>query len=105
MGKVTDLGSVPPDDPMFLGGPQVFSNQQFKRFATTSASDTAGATPARPSTSVLPPPPKREAFKSQEEFEEARGYWQSHVGRIKAMADRARRSPDSPPASSSTDEK
>jgi hypothetical protein len=44
----------------------------------------------------LPDAPTRDQFQSQEEFEEARGYWQSHVGRIKAMVDLARRSKDSP---------
>jgi hypothetical protein len=44
----------------------------------------------------LPDAPTRDQFRSQEEFEEARGYWQSHVGRIKAMVDLARRSKDSP---------
>lgn len=43
----------------------------------------------------LPDPPTRDQFPSQEEFEEAMGYWQSHVGRIKGMVDRARRSKDS----------
>ena len=36
----------------------------------------------------LPPAPLRENFPNQEQFEEALGYWQSHVGRIKAMADK-----------------
>ena len=40
----------------------------------------------------LPDPPTRDRFPSQEAFEEAMGYWQSHVGRIKGMVDRARRS-------------
>ena len=42
----------------------------------------------------LPDPPKRENFHNQEEFEEALGYWQEHVGRIRGMADRARTSKD-----------
>lgn len=29
--------------------------------------------------------PSRQAFKTDEEFEEAMGYWQSHQGRILAM--------------------
>ena len=32
--------------------------------------------------------PKREAFKTQEEFEEAQGYWRGHQGRILAAHDR-----------------
>jgi hypothetical protein len=38
----------------------------------------------------LPDAPVRESFQTTEEFEEAMGYWQSHVGRIKAMAERAK---------------
>lgn len=45
----------------------------------------------------LPDSPKREAFENQQEFEEALGYWQSHVGRIKAIADLQRRSKGSRP--------
>ena len=52
---------------------------------------------APPPTSKLPPAPTRENFHSQEEFEEAQGYWQGHVGRIKGLADRAARSKGSQP--------
>ena len=38
---------------------------------------------------VLPGPPQRGNFKTQDEFEEARGYWQGSVGRILAFRDRA----------------
>lgn len=34
----------------------------------------------------LPNAPKREDFKTQAEFEEAQGGWQSRVGRIRGMA-------------------
>ena len=37
----------------------------------------------------LPPAPIRENFQTQAQFEEAMGYWQNSVGRIKAMADLA----------------
>ena len=37
----------------------------------------------------LPDAPLRSQFKSQEEFEEATGYWQGQVGRIKGMVDRS----------------
>jgi hypothetical protein len=33
----------------------------------------------------LPKAPERSAFKTQAEFEEAMGYWQSGVGRIMGM--------------------
>ena len=45
--------------------------------------------------SSLPIAPIRAQFNSQEEYEEARGYWQGHVGRIKGMIDKAQRSKDS----------
>ena len=48
--------------------------------------------PKSNSASNLPEAPKRTEFESEEEFEEALGYWRSHVGRIKAMADLAARS-------------
>jgi hypothetical protein len=38
----------------------------------------------------LPPPPAREQFQSEEEYEEAKGYYGSHIGRIRKMAERAR---------------
>ena len=40
----------------------------------------------------LPDAPLRSNFHSQEEFEEAMGYWQGHVGRIKGMVAMASRS-------------
>jgi hypothetical protein len=39
----------------------------------------------------FPPPPTRANFQSDEEYEEARGYWQSHVGRNLALAMQAHR--------------
>lgn len=47
--------------------------------------------PKSSSTSKLPEAPTRGEFDSDEEFEEALGYWRGHVGRIKAMADLAAR--------------
>jgi S-adenosylmethionine synthetase len=38
---------------------------------------------------VLPGAPQRGDFKTQDEFEEARGYWQGSIGRILAFRDRA----------------
>ena len=49
MGKITDLGLVPKDDPMFLNGPQLFSRRESNRSTTTSASATDGAAPAQTS--------------------------------------------------------
>ena len=48
----------------------------------------------------LPEAPKREQFESQEEFEEALGYWQGHVGRIKGLVARyAKKTTTSPDSS------
>lgn len=74
MGRVTDKGPVPKDDPMFSGGPQMFSVRRY----------TPPATPNK-----LPDEPQRHQFKSQDDFEEAMGRWQETVGRIRAMAARA----------------
>jgi hypothetical protein len=86
MGKITRLGLVPQDDPMFLTGPELFSRPGSKPSSTTSASGTGGVTPAASTSTKLPPPPQRADFKSQAAFEEAQGYWQGHVGRIRGMA-------------------
>lgn len=53
----------------------------------------------------LPDPPKREKFYNQEEFEEALGYWQEHVGHIRGMADRAHISKNYPEQDCRTDGK
>ena len=53
------------------------------------------APPAKPN--KLPNAPTPDQFASQEAFEEAKGYWQGHVGRIKAMAARAQATKDSQP--------
>ena len=34
----------------------------------------------------LPPPPELKDFPDQESFQEARGFWQARVGRIKGLA-------------------
>jgi hypothetical protein len=63
-----------------------------------SPAPTTPASSAAPSgTSRLPPAPTRENFHSQEEFEEAQGYWQGHVGRIRGLVDLAARSKGSKP--------
>lgn len=62
----------------------------------------------------LPPAPAREAFSSQEDFEEAMGFWQSRVGRLKGMRgvtltvpskDSPATSPATPPAPGPVPEK
>lgn len=58
MGKLTLTGPVPPDDPMFTGGPEVFSRRSPPREANAndsgrvdaSSGGTSGGTPeSRPS--------------------------------------------------------
>ena len=63
--------------------------------AATSARQSGASTPASSAappqtTARLPPAPTREQFPGQEESEEALGFWQGHVGRIRAMADKGR---------------
>ena len=38
----------------------------------------------------LPPPPKPEDFHSEDEYLEAKGYYGSHVGRIRKMVEQQR---------------
>ena len=38
--------------------------------------------------SKLPPPPQRTDFQDEETFQEAMSYWQTHIGRIKALTSR-----------------
>ena len=51
MGKATYKGLVPPDDPMFSGGFEMFSRPESSRSSKTSASDKTGVT-QDPSNSV-----------------------------------------------------
>ena len=106
MGKVTHLGSATANDPICSSGPQV----HFRPPSTPSTDGTAPSTdgglpaerkPPASSPASLPAKPAREPDESQETFEERLGYWQSHVGRIQAMA---RRSAASLASSGSTDE-
>jgi len=104
MGKATHLGLLPKDDPILSGGPEPFSRQEFRQSSTSSASGPDGATRAASTTATtLPWAPKREAFKSQDAFEEATGYWQEHVGRIKAMSARQQALPKPPTTGADTD--
>jgi len=41
--------------------------------------------------SNLPPPPVREDFEDPECYEEARAYWQGHIGRLHAIAAQVRK--------------
>jgi hypothetical protein len=96
--SVRDLG---PEERMFGGKgtlvrykPNLTDDSPEKSDTLTTAS--SQTSPPATAAKKLPDAPTRDQFQSQEEFEEARGYWQSHVGRIKAMVDLARRSKDSP---------
>lgn len=86
MGKATYLGLVPPDDPMFSGGPQLFSPRASSPSSTTSPAATTRATPASSTSDKLPPKPTRDQFATDQEFDEALGGWNSRVGRILAMS-------------------
>lgn len=47
MAKVIDLGSAPPDHPIYSGGPEMFSPRAFRPSSTSSAPATAGETQAK----------------------------------------------------------
>ena len=44
MGKATFKGFVPPDDPMFSTGPEIFSRHESSASSPSSATSTDGAT-------------------------------------------------------------
>jgi hypothetical protein len=101
MGGVTRGKPLGPEERMFGGKgtlvrykPNLTDDSPEKSDTLTTAS--SQTSPPATAAKKLPDAPTRDQFQSQEEFEEARGYWQSHVGRIKAMVDLARRSKDSP---------
>lgn len=62
------------------------------------AATAPSATSASPSAGNLPNAPQRDQFQTQEEYEEALGFWQSRVGRIKGLVKLATSSA-SPPSS------
>ena len=45
MGKLTWIGQVPPDDPLFSSGPEMFSRYEFRASSTSSPRNTGGDTP------------------------------------------------------------
>ena len=102
---VEELAKPGPESPFVKGlraqiasieKPRAENPMEFYSAGMRSAPTTFNA--AQPATKrSLPPAPTRDNFHSQEEFEEAMGYWQGHVGRIKGMVDRAQRSQDSQP--------
>ena len=102
MGNNIKIESYPPDHPIFSEGLRIYGKPSLPSTKNSPGSP-AGDIPASPPTRSnaegrgdnLPDAPARENFHSQEEFEEARGYWFSHVGRIRGMVDRARAAKDS----------
>jgi hypothetical protein len=81
MAKVTDRGSATPDDPIYSSGLTV-GGKRFAASTPTLPPDTAGTALK----GALPDAPKRADFPTQQAFEDAMGYWQSHVGRIKGLS-------------------
>ncbi len=49
MGKVTDLGSLPPDHPIYSGGPEAFSHRAFRQSSKSTAKSPTGETQAKSS--------------------------------------------------------
>lgn len=110
MGNNIKIESYPPDHPIFSEGLRFYGKPSLPSTKNSPGSP-AGDIPASPPTRSnaegrgdnLPDAPARENFHSQEEFEEALGYWQENVGRIRGMVDRARASKDSPEQDGRTD--
>lgn len=110
MGNKTKIELYPRDHPIFSEGLRIYGKPSLPSTKNSPGSP-AGDIPASPPTRSnaagrgdnLPDAPARENFHSQEEFEEARGYWFSHVGRIRGMVDRARATKDSPGQDRRTD--
>ena len=88
MGKIISERLATADDPMFSSGPEAFSHRAYKPSSKTSVDATTGAPPATSGSAgrKLPDAPTRDQFESEDEFEEALGFWRSRVGRLKAMA-------------------
>jgi hypothetical protein len=100
MGKVPEFEMYQPDHPIFSEGLRIYGKPSLPSTKTPpDATDGQTQAPKRSNAEGrgdnLPDAPERENFHSQEEFEEARGYWFSHVGRIRGMVDRARAAKDS----------
>ncbi len=49
MGKVKDLGSAPPDHPIYSSGPEAFSHRAFRPSSKSTAPSTDGETQAKSS--------------------------------------------------------
>jgi hypothetical protein len=62
MGKITVVGLLPPDHPIYSGGVEMFSPRVSRRSSRNSASDTAGEAQARSASaeSGMPESMKRE---------------------------------------------
>ena len=79
-----------------------FGQGQIPSSATASPPPSPTGKPALTRQDLENSRPKPEDFRSQDEFEEALGYWNSHVGRILSMTAPSKASPLGSP---STDEK
>ncbi len=54
MGEVKDLGSAPPDHPIYSSGPEAFSHRAFRPSSKSTAPSTDGETQAAPRSSTNP---------------------------------------------------
>jgi len=67
MAKIIKLGSLPPDHPIYTGGPEMFSPLVFRPSSMNSAPTTAGETPPSPS----PTPEENPMLSAQDGLEAA----------------------------------
>lgn len=91
---VTFLGKIPPAQRATI----VLGSK-----LNPSSANTLEQAPMSSSQISTPPPPQRKDFKTQEDFEEAIGFWQSRVGRLRGLAgvSKTALSPNSPETSGS----
>lgn len=97
MGKIAKIGLAGTDRPIDSKELRSYGKSSLSSTKTapnSTAGDPLSSAPKRSNAEGrgdnLPDAPVRKNFHSQEEFEEALGYWRENVGRIRGMVDRAR---------------
>ena len=91
MGNNIKTELYPPDHKIFSEGLRFYGKPSSESTKTSPPGMVGGSPPSRPQ------------FQSDQEYEEAKGYYQSHAGRIQALVKQAQTSPDSPPPPPSTE--
>jgi hypothetical protein len=82
MGKVTDLGSLPPDHTIYSGGPEAFSHRAFRPSSKSTAPSTDGETQAAPRSSTSPNSAAANADETEEDGIRAEALRREKVRRL-----------------------